>query len=114
MANQRRIIQEIGKKVSGVDFPSDEIDEISTRLEDDAFELLRNAAASLNDKGKLKIVETAFLATYICCEVQYEDRLRINLIGNALGVSLQFVEYAIGEVRRQNYYGVHRLLSPTR
>jgi hypothetical protein len=114
MANQRRIIQEIGKKVSGVDFPSDEIDEISTRLEDDVFELLRSAAASLNDKGKLKIVETAFLATYICCEVQYEDRLRINLIGNALGVSLQFVEYAIGEVRRQNYYGVHRLLSPTR
>ena len=113
MANQRRIIQEIGKKVSGVDFPSDEIDEISTRLEDDVFELLRNAAASLNDKGKLKIVEAAFLSTYICCEIQYEDRLRINLIGNALGASLQFVEYAISEVRRQNYYGVHRLLSPT-
>jgi len=113
MANQRRIIQEIGKKVSGVDFPSDEIDEISARLEDDVFELLRNAAASLNDKGKLKIVETAFLGTYICCEIQYEDRLRINLIGNALGVSLQFVEYAISEVRQQNYYGVHRLLFPT-
>ena len=113
MANQRRVIQEIGKKVSGVDFPSKEIDEISVRLEDDVFELLRNAAGSLNDKGKLKIVEAAFLGTYICCEIQYEDRLRINLIGNALGESLQFVEIAISEVRRQNYYGVHRLLSPT-
>lgn len=113
MANQRRIIQEIGKKVSGVDFPSDEIDEISGRLEDDVFELLRNAAASLNDKGKLKIAEAAFLSTYICCEIQYEDRLRINLIGNAFGASVQFVEYAISEVRRQSYYGVHRLLSPT-
>ena len=112
MANQRRIIQEIGKKVSSVGFPSKEIDEISVRLEDDVFELLRDAAVSLNDKGKLKIVETAFLGTYICCEIQYEDRLRINLIGNALGVPLEFVEYAISEVRRQNYYGVHRLLSP--
>jgi hypothetical protein len=48
--------------------------------------------------------------TYVCCEIQYEDRLRVNLIGNALGVSLEFVEYAVQKVRQNSYYGVRRLV----
>ena len=70
---------------------------------------VRSHAASMNSVGKQQVIEAAFLSTYACCELQYEDRLRINLIGNALGVGLEFVEYCIGQSRRQNYYGVRRL-----
>ena len=111
MANHVRIIQEVGSKISGFDFPAAEIEAISRRLEtEDAMGLIGEASSSMNEPGKLKIMEAAFLSTHVCCEIQYEDRLRINLIGNALGVSIQFVEYAIQEVRRKKYYGVHRLL----
>ncbi|MEK9872100.1 MAG: hypothetical protein VW831_20455, partial [Gammaproteobacteria bacterium] len=54
-------------------------------------------------------IEAAFLTTYICCDLQYEDRLRINLMGNAMDVGLEFVEYAIRQTRKTNYYGVRRL-----
>jgi hypothetical protein len=111
MQNQVRIIQEIGSKVSGFDFATEDIRQVERQLEsDDVLEVLSAAAPGLNDRGKLKVIEAAFLGTHVCCEIQYEDRLRINLMGNALGVSLQFVEYAVEEVRRQKYYGVHRLL----
>ena len=38
-------------------------------------------------------------------------RLRINLMGNAMDVGLEFVEYAIRQTRKNNYYGVRRLAS---
>ena len=68
----------------------------------------------MNAVGKQAVIEAAFLTTYACCDLQYEDRLRINLVGNALGVGLDFVEYAIDNVRKQSYLGVKRLskLSP--
>lgn len=75
----------------------------------DMVEYVRSEAASTNAIGKQQIIEAAFLATYACCDLQYEDRLRINLIGNALGVGLEFVDYAIAHSRKQNYYGIRRL-----
>ena len=36
-------------------------------------------------------------------------RLRINLIGNALGVGLEFVDYAIQQSRKKNNYEIRRL-----
>ena len=68
----------------------------------------------MNAVGKQAVIEAAFLTTYACCDLQYEDRLRINLVGNALGVGLDFVEYAIDNVRKQSYLGIKRLsqLSP--
>ena len=114
MQNQVRIIQEIARSISGFDFPSSEIQAISRGIEDeDVFKLLEASAVTMNDRAKLQVLQAAFLSTHVCCEIQYEDRLRINLMGNALGVSLQFVEYAIEEVRCQRYYGVNRLLTTT-
>ena len=111
MANQLRIIQEIGSKISESDFATAEIEAISRRLEvEDVMHQLGESSSSMNEFSKIKIIEAAFLSTHVCCEIQYEDRLRINLMGNALGVSIQTIEHAIQEVRRKKYYGVHRLL----
>ena len=51
--------------------------------------------------------------TYVCCEMQHEDRVRINLIGDALGTSTEFVEAVMNHVRSQSYYGVRRCLAVT-
>ena len=111
MANQLRVIQEIGSKISESDFATTDIEAISRRLEvEDVMRQLDESSSTMNAFGKIKIIEAAFLSTHVCCEIQYEDRLRINLMGNALGVSIQIVEHAIQEVRRKKYYGVHRLL----
>ncbi len=111
MRHQVRIIQDIATRVSGFPFPSEEIETTIIGLDDqDVMSVLTQLAATMNDAAKLKVIEAAFLATHVCCEIQYEDRLRVNLMGNALGVSLQFVESAVSEVRRQRYYGVPRLL----
>ncbi|MDA0789790.1 MAG: hypothetical protein O2780_10085 [Proteobacteria bacterium] len=111
MRHQIRIIQDIAARVSGFPFPSSDIERTIIDLEgDDIMKRLSGLAVYMNESAKLKIIEAAFLATHVCCEIQYEDRLRVNLMGNALGVSLQFVEYAVSEVRRQRYYGVPRLL----
>ena len=109
--NQTRVMQEIVHKICGFEFSSGEINRFSGHLAGgDIFELLGNAASTMNDRARLQVIEAAFLSTHVCCEIQYEDRLRINLIGNALGVSLQFVEYAIEEVRRHRFYDVQRLV----
>ena len=79
------------------------------RGEVDIVEYVRGLASTTNGIGKQQILEVAFLATYICCDIQYEDRLRINLIGSALGVGLEFVDYSMQQTRKQQYYGVRRL-----
>ena len=76
----------------------------------DIVEHVRGLAAGINGTGKQQIVEAAFLMTHACCELQYEDRLRVNRIGNALGVGLEFVDYCIAQTRKNNYYGVRRLV----
>lgn len=67
----------------------------------------------LNVRGKQQIIEAAFLVTHACCEIQYEDRLRLNLIANAMDLPSSFVSATIEQVRKQGCYGVRRLL-PTR
>ena len=104
--------QEICMKITGFDFPEDEYRSLIVALgsgQQDMVETLRQASPELNAIGKQQIIEAAFLTTYICCDLQYEDRLRINLMGNAMDVGLEFVEYAIRQTRKTNYYGVRRL-----
>jgi hypothetical protein len=110
--DQHSVANEISVKLTDVELSSGAFREISRDLQTmrlDMVEQVRAAASRLNSRGKQQVLQAAFLATYICCDLQYEDRLRINLIGNALGVGIEFVEYAIQETRRHNYYGVHRL-----
>ena len=113
MRDHQDSAQEIFLKLCDRQFKSDEIDrEISIieKGEENAFSFLKKVAYRANVRGKQQIIEAAFLMTHACCEIQHEDRLRINLIGNALGVSLDFVEAVINRVRSEGYYGVRRNL----
>lgn len=114
MQDHREIAREICEKVTGFDFPDDQLREMMRDVDagrEDVFETLKRRASTVNAVGKRQIVEAAFLMTHACCEIQHEDRLRINLIGNVLGVSLQFVEACIEDVRSKRYLGIRRLLS---
>lgn len=71
---------------------------------------LKDKGYEINLKGKLQIIEGAFLMTYVCCEMEFEDRLRINLIANVLGLALEDVEAVIGSIRQKHYLGITRLV----
>ena len=110
---QKTLVQNICLKLSGFDYPEERMRNAAFQLESGDSQYmayLREEAARVNSQGKMQIIEAAFLMTYVCCEIQYEDRLRINLIGNALSVSLEFVEYAVQQVRANSYYGVRKLV----
>ncbi|MDA0979046.1 MAG: hypothetical protein O3B72_10830 [Proteobacteria bacterium] len=106
------VASEICLKISGFEISETEFQQIMAgiaRGDMEMVEAVRHLAPVVNAVGKQQVLEAVFLTTYICCDLEYEDRLRINLIGNALGVGLEFVEYAISQTRKQNYYGVRRL-----
>lgn len=107
-----KLASEICLKVTGFDYAPGEYQDIQRSFAsrgDDMVELTRKASPRLNSIGKQQLLEAAFLASYVCCDLEYEDRLRINLIGNALDVGLEFVEYAIAQVRSRRNYDVRRL-----
>ena len=113
MASHTQVAGEICRKISGF-----ELDTEALRNDINGFASgrqqidreLQHAAMNVNAFGAMQVVQAAFLLTYVCCEIQYEDRLRINRIGTALGVSLQLVQSAIESIREHHYFGVHRVL----
>lgn len=113
MHRHRDKVKEIFLKITNTPFTDDDIQtEVGTieQGKEDVFRYLTGLSTVVNTLGKQQIIEAAFLMTYAACEIQHEDRLRINLIGNALGVSLEFVETVIDHVRNESYYGVRRNL----
>ena len=112
-AEHVELAQEICEKITGFEFETAEYLRLKRELDagaEDLFETLKREARHINNPGTHQIVQAAFLMTHALCEIQHEDRVRINLIGNALGTSLQYVQNAIETVREHRYYGVHRLL----
>jgi hypothetical protein len=113
LQEQREVIQDICIKVTGFELRNDEINREVEDLDSakvEIFQSLRSCATGLNLQGKQQIIEAAFLITHACCEIQYEDRLRINLIGSALGVSIEFVSSVIDHAHSHGCYGVRRFL----
>ncbi|MEX0941987.1 MAG: hypothetical protein WD002_05515 [Pseudomonadales bacterium] len=113
MHEHRDVAQDIGKKVTGFEFTAEELTGLIRSMDagdEEFFESLRRSAATMNIRGKEQVIAAAFLMTHASCEIQYEDRLRINLMGNALGLSLAFVGECIEHVRRKGYFGVRRIL----
>jgi hypothetical protein len=96
--------QEICLKLCGFELTESEtkdlVRDISARHVD-ILDYVRYQVPFLNAIGKQQALEAAFLATHACREMQYEDRLRINLIGSALGVGLEFFEYVIQQSGRK-------------
>lgn len=111
-SQNKQVAQEICLKLTGFALNDQEYSRVLSRLQSghqNADELVRQSAPSMNAIGKQAVIEAAFLSTYVCCELQYEDRLRVNLIGTALGVGLEFVDYSIAQSRKRGYYGIRRL-----
>lgn len=113
MTDHKEVAREICRKITGFDLNEAELNDAIREIASgkrDIDEVLKAEAMSVNALGALQVVQAAFLMTYVSCEIQYPDRLRVNRIGTALGVSLEFVQSAIETVREQKYFGVHRLL----
>ena len=77
----------------------------------DLFSFMKSLAPKLNIQGKQKVLEATFLMTYVSCEIEHSDRLRVNLVGNALGLPLEYVEAMINRIRSKNYYQIKRNLA---
>ena len=110
---QRQLAQQICAAVTGFELVDEELKQLISGLEArdiDITEVVKQYSSKTNSQGKAEVIEAAFLMTYVACEIEYEDRLRINLMANALGVGLEFVEAVIRRVRAQGYYGIQRHL----
>ncbi len=107
------LAQDLLKKITGFDLSLEgyrrNVADLSTGSLD-IFAHIKQQARRLNVRGKQQVIEAAFLATHACCEIQYEDRLRINMVASAMDTSIAFVNATIEQVRRQGCYGVRRLL----
>lgn len=64
------------------------------------FETLKAASFRLNTMAKIRLVEAAYLMTRAMSDLSYEDRLRVNLIGNALDLSLEFINEIINRIQQ--------------
>ena len=107
------LASDVASKVSGFNVQSDEFRPHIRNIaaaNTDLFAQIKQDAKHLNLRGKQQVIEAAFLTTHACCEIQYEDRLRINMIANAMDTSIAFVNGTIEQVRRQACYGVQRIL----
>ena len=116
MQKHQDLIQDICLKVCKFEFSYEEVlveNKGVIAAEIDIYDYLKNVRNDLNTRGKQEIIEAVFLVTHACCEIQYEDRLRINLIGNAIGLSLEFINSVVDHVHAQGCYGVRRII-PTR
>lgn len=104
---------DVFKKVTGFELPQDQLQQLIRQYDSaalDAIEFLKASSSHMNVRGKRQIIEAAFLVTHACCEIEYEDRLRINLLANSLGLPISFVSATIEQVRQQGCYGVRRIL----
>lgn len=113
MRQQVELAREVAEKLGVSRYSTTELNELIKQVDIerlDILETLKARASSLDIGGKQRIIQAAFLVTHACCEMQHEDRLRINLMANALGESLEFVEATIQQARQAGYYGVRRLL----
>lgn len=114
LRTQTELAEQVAERVGACRYPAAELNERIKQVDIEHLDILaalRGRASSLDAAGKQRIIAAAFLVTHACCEMQHEDRLRINLMGNALGESLEFVEAAIEQVRGAGYFGVRRLLA---
>ncbi len=66
---------------------------------------LKQVANSLSWLDKSLIVEAAFLLVYTARPIEYEERLNVNLLANAMGIGLEGVNAIISNLKSQKYKG---------
>lgn len=113
-AAYRETLQQIYARITGREIGVEEIAAEAGEIEARPPEIigyLRKHAFHLNVAGKEQVVEAAFLMTHASCEIQQQDRLRVNLMGGALGLTLEQTDAVLDRVRANRYYGVRRNLA---
>jgi hypothetical protein len=113
MQEHQDLACDVFKKITGFEIqPSDLLGDVRRVAagKSDVLEDIRRENRHLNTRGRQQIIEAAFLVTHACCEIQYEDRLRLNLIANAMNLPITFVTATIDQVRKHGCYGVRRIL----
>lgn len=63
---------------------------------------VKKLSLNMDFVAKAKIVQVAYLFTSEVCDIQFDDRLRINLIANALNISLESVNELIEDLEPQD------------
>ena len=99
------------KAVTGTEATTAEIQAQITRINqgEDLFEQLKKSSPTLSWLDKSLIVEAAFLLIFASQTIEYEERLRINLIGNALGISIEEIKLIIDNLQAQQYKGIRAM-----
>ena len=69
-------------------------------------EQLKTSVDKLSWLDKSLIIEAAYLLVYAARPIEYEERLQINLVGNALGVCLEAVNAIVKNLSAMQYRGI--------
>ncbi|GLP96180.1 zinc-ribbon domain-containing protein [Paraferrimonas sedimenticola] len=66
---------------------------------------LKQDAKSLSWVDKVSMIEAAYLVVFTAGEVNYEERLQVNLLANALGIGIEGVNEIIKGLQSRQYKG---------
>lgn len=55
---------------------------------EDLTSVLKKLSFHMDYSGRIKVVKAAYLFTYGACEMEFNDRVRVNLIGSALNIDI--------------------------
>jgi len=109
-----KLAQQLHKAATGLPWEDEEFRDTMRRFNHDEqrtqiVQNLKTLAKSIGWPAKYQIVEAAYLITYVCSSLEYEDKVRVNLVGNALGVSLEGVNEIADQLRTEHYKGLQRI-----
>ena len=102
------VSQKIFEVITGKDVSASTIQEHINQINHGSslFEQLKCNVDKLSWLDKSLIIEAAYLLVYAARPVEYEERLQINLIGNALGVCLETVNAIVKNLASEQYRGI--------
>jgi len=117
MHEHRELVAELSRKITGFGCEEAEVERLIRAFDGGTIDMEARVAAArprLNARGCQETVMAAYLMAYASCELEYEDRVRVNRIGTALGVPLTAIDALIAEMRARSYFGIRRFLPTTR
>lgn len=105
------VSQKIFEAITGKEVSATEIQHHIKRINQGSslFEQLKSSVDKLSWLDKSLIIEAAYLLVYAARPIEYEERLQINLVGNALGVCLEAVNAIVNNLGAMQYKGIQAM-----
>jgi len=102
------VSQKIFKAITGKEVSATEIQHHIKQMNQGSslVEQLKSNVDKLSWLDKSLIIEASYLLVYAARPIEYEERLQINLIGNALGVCLEAVNAIVKNLSAMQYRGI--------